>query len=61
MLKFSNEHDQMICRISNCTAHSEHRTSMFSLELREEVVLTPLHPILSDTANISSNRELAKH
>ena len=23
MLKFSNEHDQMICRISNCTAHSE--------------------------------------
>ena len=41
MLKFSNEHDQMICRISNCTAHSKLRTSMFSLELWEEVVSTP--------------------
>ena len=58
MLKFSNEHDQMICRISNCTAHSEHRTSMFSLELWEEVVLTPFHPILSD---IDNKGELGKH
>ena len=60
MLKFSNEHDQMICRISNCTAHSKHRTSMFALELWEEVVSTLSNSKRHCTENRTCYRELGK-
>ena len=57
MLKFSIEHDQMICRISNCSVHCA-VAGLVSLWLLEEVTRSHLDTsIYNSEVEITNNSE----